>query len=327
MSTIILVLRCRLRKGRNFKSYIDIVLLARTEKEIQKLIYETVNWGKKWGLSFAKHKCKILCVGPKEKGKNSYKNIKIKLHPTDKNNLEILNLEKKGWKYLGIIERDGSIYDEFLNERKKKFDDVKGMVKSVVCTHLKARVSPAVGITLYTSHLRPIIEFGGEVIDPNTEKHENDLEGKQFEMLNAILCFFPTGSSRAVCRILCGLPPIKARWHYRRLTYLWKLATGKNDSIYLASLRFDASMKSQRSWLALTMKIFQLYFQMDGNTDIFEYLNNISKNEWDLRVGKSISEYWHVMDVQNFEKEKSRGKLLSEIYCRTSQPIIHGILK
>ncbi len=187
------------------------------------------------------------------------------------------------------------------------------MVKSVVCTHLSARVSPEAGVTLYKSVLRPIIEFGGEAIDIKNKKKMEELESNQFELLRSILCLFPHGSSKAMSRILCGLPPIKARWDYRRLTFLRKLVTSEENSIYLANMRCDASMKSNRTWLALSLKIFSEYFEYAEDMDIFEYFQNSSQIEWNNLVSKSINEKYYELDVQGISKLESRGKLLSEI--------------
>ena len=82
---------------------------------------------------------------------------------------------------------------------------------------------PATAIRLYKSLVRPILEFGGQVVH-YSEKQLCELEKAQLSIVKRLLGLHPNVRAETV-RLTAGVEPIKARIHQLKLSYFHKIRT------------------------------------------------------------------------------------------------------
>ena len=199
----------------------DLALLADTPGDLQTLLTVCEQWADKNFLEFAPEKSKVLIVHQMKLPKQKRTPI---LTLNDKQ-LQIVN----EFNYLGItVSRDGDVsnntptpYNAFIKNAIQKAKKRAGVV-ALLGTH-KDGLRPVTAARLYKSLVRPILEFGAQVVC-YAPKQLKELERVQTAILRRLLCL--SGNTKpSVVRFLAGVEPVEARVHQLKLAFFHHLRT------------------------------------------------------------------------------------------------------
>ncbi len=157
---------------RNFISLFadDAKLYGKTSSvEDRRSMQEDINtlqqWSDKWQLSFYADKCKTLYLG-----KNN-----VKQHYSMMSNSSAVTLEETTCeKDLGILVDNTLSFDQHICEAVKKANKKLAMIRRTF-VYLDKKML----VQLYTSLVRPILEYGNVIWSPHLQSHIQQLEGVQ----------------------------------------------------------------------------------------------------------------------------------------------------
>ena len=199
----------------------DLALLAATPSDLQELLNICERWAARNFLEFAPEKSKTLVVHktylPKHK-----RSPPLFLNSTPLEQVDFFT-------YLGIeISGKGDVecssakpYGAFVSKILQKAKKRAGVVSLLGNSYDTLR--PATAIRLYKSLVRPILEFGGQVVH-YSEKQLCELEKAQLSIVKRLLGLHPNVRAETV-RLTAGVEPIKARIHQLKLSYFHKIRT------------------------------------------------------------------------------------------------------
>ena len=142
---------------------------------IQEDLNTLQDWSEKWQLSFNASKCKTLYLG-KENVRHGYSMASSSGQVT----LEQTTCEKD----LGVLVDDKLSFDEHISQAVKKANSKLAMIRRTF-THMDKNML----VQLYTSLVRPILEYGNVIWSPHLQSHITQLEGVQHratKMLSSI---------------------------------------------------------------------------------------------------------------------------------------------
>ena len=190
----------------------DLALFGKSPKELQKLISICEKWSRNNGLYFSPQKCKIQVF-------NSRKNSKCHKQPTFI--LYGKKLESVPYfKYLGILlQNSKNPYGRFIDIQLEKAENRLGVVRLLGFHKDGLRIST--GVKLYKLLIRPILEFGAQIIT-YSKTHISRLERFQAKALRSLLGLRRNVKCETV-RLLSGVEPICARFDLYKLKYFHKL--------------------------------------------------------------------------------------------------------
>ena len=232
-------------------------------------------------------------------------------------NLVILNItqEGDGCKYLGIIQQNGSTY---LKQRNKIVANSKSAMCKLMNFHeIGAANNIELSITMYQTITRAIMLVGSETLNLSESFIENTLESIQHKSLCFIfgvyICVF-----KPFLRLLAGLPPIIAIWHFNRLKAYFKVILNPNNLQSIATdvaredlKLFKIEMANPNNKIAGTMtdEIWELLMRYSIQS-LFHLLSNNS-NQHDLNVitNKVKSTIWSHFWQADFEAIKGAATL------------------
>ncbi len=132
---------------------------------IQEDLNTLQQWSEKWQLSFNASKCKTLHLG-KENVRHGYSMASTSGQVT----LEQTTCEKD----LGVLIDDKLSFDEHISQAVKRANTKLAMIRRTF-THLDKNML----VQLYTSLVRPILEYGNVIWSAHLQSHINQLEGVQ----------------------------------------------------------------------------------------------------------------------------------------------------
>ena len=205
----------------------DLVLAAGSPRQLQDMIRTCEKWAEDNLMKFSSSKCKIVVLNRPERG------LAFDLAGE---RLEIVPF----WKYLGIhICRSGT------NSFKRYFEQVlkKAQTRLNCIRHYgfhKDGLNPCTALKLYKLLVRPILEYGAQVIDvyrnwsaPSSVKTRNisrthnrdflkDLEHFQNQALKSLLGF-PRQTYPAQVIFHTRVEPIALRLDLLKLRFFWKI--------------------------------------------------------------------------------------------------------
>ena len=218
----------------------DIFLCSKTASGLQKLIDICYEFGRKWHISFGVKKCQVV-LGPGTP-RQDYR------FAMGAQSLDIVSY----YRYLGIEETcNGLDYSVFLEQKWKKIK-----TRIPMCQKAGARGD---GLSfhsiriLYYSQVRPIIEYGLELIPQDSTKSEIE------KMQRYALCNL-TGARRSTkyeSILLClGITKMETRVHQLKIFWYNKLKKFA-DSLYVHKI-FEYTMTHGRFRIELE-NIFQKY--------------------------------------------------------------------
>ncbi len=122
-------------------------------------------WSEKWQLSFNASKCKTLHLG-KDNVQHGYSMVSTSGQVI----LEQTPCEKD----LGVLMDDKLSFDEHICQAVKRANSKLAMIRRTF-THMDKIML----VQLYTSLVRPILEYGNVIWSPHLQSHINQLEGVQ----------------------------------------------------------------------------------------------------------------------------------------------------
>ncbi len=122
-------------------------------------------WSDKWKLSLNASKCKTLHIG-KDNVNHSY----VMSTPSGQVILESKTCEKD----LGVWIDDNLSFDEHISQAVKRANAKLAMIRRTF-TYMDKKML----VQLYTSLVRPILEYGNVIWSPHLQSHINQLEGVQ----------------------------------------------------------------------------------------------------------------------------------------------------
>ncbi len=132
---------------------------------LQSDLHKLQQWSETWNLKFNKEKCQTLHLG-----KNNGKNIYIMGSQQDAVSLQETVAERD----LGIIIDNELSFNTHITQAIKKANKIVGMIRRTF-THLDYDVFKQ----LFTSLVRPVIEYGNCVWSPSLQYHIRDIENVQ----------------------------------------------------------------------------------------------------------------------------------------------------
>ena len=129
----------------------DIALVSESQNELQKMLKECENYGKKWRLEFSAPKTKIV-TNCKDKITCKFNTVTLKKVPD--------------WEYLGLkIGGSGINWDEHFSESVKEFRKAKGQLQRL-CGHNKC-LAPSVMKNVYRSVVLSKLLYACELVSIN----------------------------------------------------------------------------------------------------------------------------------------------------------------
>ena len=212
----------------------DIVLTSDCPKKMQKLIDICFQWAQQNHMKFNSDKCKVMVLN------KPWKSISFTL------NNKILDIVKS-YKYLGITfanRRLTSLYTEYFALMLEKANRRLQCIKHY--GFHKDGLRPETAIKMYKLLVRPILEYGAQVLifnhhylSPKTIKNRvlnrtsdfvEKIEHFQNQALKSLLgC--PKSSSPAVVRLFSGVESMVSRIDLLQLRYFWKLSRSDENNI------------------------------------------------------------------------------------------------
>ena len=185
----------------------DLVLLAKTPSDLQKMLNLCAKYGIKWRLRFNPKKTKIL-FHSKDQQKPSWSLIGDKVET------------KKVYKYLGILfENWGEKLPQQTTKMVKKFSKKCQRVRWIISEG--ACFSPQISAHLYKSLCRPLLEYGAQAVPANSLNIEA-LEKEQTRQLKMFLGLKEKTKNETV-RLLSGIESLASRWEKLKLLFVNKI--------------------------------------------------------------------------------------------------------
>ena len=132
--------------------------------QIQNDINSLETWSNTWLLKFHPDKCHVLSLG---KGKNINQKYKYTL-----GEVELQHVPRE--KDLGVIFDTSLTFEEHIQTQVKKANSIIGLIKRSFST-----LSPISFRKLYTSFVRPHLEYAQAIWSPRLQKNVNLVEGAQ----------------------------------------------------------------------------------------------------------------------------------------------------
>ena len=208
----------------------DIVIFSESMEGLQKMLDIIWKHAQQHHFSFGIKKCQYI----KQEWLDVYSPFQLKFGdmilneancPKDlskgrNNSKNCERMEVPTYKYLGITETlDANNYDYFM--KKKEIDFVRRLQKVKCVGGTMNGLRPQWSRQLYTSQLRPILEYGATVI-PWTKKYISHLEKLQLRALKVLFGFRRSTKNETV-RILTGLPSMRCRIAQLKISAFKKL--------------------------------------------------------------------------------------------------------
>ena len=204
----------------------DLALLASSPADLQKLIRICEKWGQNNGLEFAPSKSKILVFHPHQQSKVDSK-FEFRLNE--------ITLEKvRSFRYLGIdldasgaLNGPGRSYKTYLKKMLSKAQRRLATIRLLGFHKDGLRITTAV--RLYKLLVRPLIEFGAQVIC-FSKSQIAELEQFQAKALRGLLGLLPAVKAETVL-LLAGVEPVACRRHALLLNYFHRLRGSQKSAI------------------------------------------------------------------------------------------------
>ena len=189
---------------------------ASLNSDLQKINH----WASTWLVTFNPDKTESLLI--------SRKHHKPPHPPVYMNNTQIQEVESH--KHLGItISNDGTWHNHIDDITKKAWSRINAL------RSLKFILDRQSLLTIYTSYIRPILEYSDVVWSNITQAEEEELEKIQTEASRII-----TGATRLVSLSNLykesGLEPLKSRRRQHKLVHLFKMFHNISSPSYLSNL-------------------------------------------------------------------------------------------
>ena len=187
---------------------------------------ESGKWTVENGMEFNTDKSEIMIFFQQ---KLSPAKINILNFTIDSKTLKIVNQ----YKYLGImIDNKGNIksyYDKII----KKVTRRTGLLK--LLGYRKDGLRPTTAIRLYKALVRPLLEYGGQVLRYSPSELKK-LECVQHKTLKSLLGVSKSTKS-SILNLLTGIEPLGARFNLLKSTYFHKLRISNNNCLLFKILK------------------------------------------------------------------------------------------
>ena len=132
---------------------------------IQEDLNTLQQWSEMWQLSFNASKCKTLYLG-KDNIQHGYS--------MDSTSGQVILEQTTCEKDLGVLMDDKLLFDEHISQAVKRANTKLAMIRRTF-THMDKNML----VQLYSSLVRPILEYGNVIWSPHLQSHINQLEGVQ----------------------------------------------------------------------------------------------------------------------------------------------------
>ena len=198
----------------------DLVLLADSPADLQKLISICESWSRRNGLDFSPSKSKILVFHPNTQSKRSEFTL---------NNQTLESVTS--FKYLGItLDATGAVgpglcYRTFFASTLSRAEKRLAVIR-LLGAH-KDGLRPTTAVRLYKLLVRPLLEFGAQII-PFAPTQLAKFETFQCKALRSLLGLLKSVKAETV-RLLAGVEPIECRFASLKLAYFHRLRTSSKQ--------------------------------------------------------------------------------------------------
>ena len=263
----------------------DIVLIADKPDHLQQLLLICESWAKRNGMSFNLGKCNVMVFNHKPNDLHFYLTGK-----------ELSIVEK--YKYLGILLSSSGPQNTLYKEHFSKImEKAKRRIQCI--KHLgfhKDGLRPQTAIKMYKILVRPLLEYGAQVISykrhhqrssrvpTNLDKltfFMKDLEHFQTQALKTLL-HCPRNTPPALVRLFAGVEPIASRVDMLRLRYYWRAIHSHNSLpntiiLYKKKRIFQVNVGFTMEIFNLCCKLGQISFWHGIHRGIENPLNSIKR--------------------------------------------------
>ena len=176
-------------------------------------------WSKQWLMKFNSSKTNYIMF--------SKKNRNIIHNPIILENQPVKCV--KSLKHLGVIFDNKMNWSEHINTKFKEFGNRLNLLK-----RLPPYVSPYVKLKIYTTYIRPILEYGSVLFDGCSKELSCQLEQVQRQAMIVITKCYHNTSNEKILQLL-ALQPLYVRPEKAKLSLLYKILHDMTQS-YLKTL-------------------------------------------------------------------------------------------
>jgi hypothetical protein len=285
----------------------DIVLIANNEKELQNMIDIVVNYSHKWRFELNHKKTEIVIFGRKTTDYHfhlrAYNGVEMK---------ELMVVPE--YTYLGVIFKQNRSWNDFKSKAIGKARRCMAMTWGMGI-HVGG-LSAKAAINAWKALIRPVLEYGAEVIQysKNASGSWPEADQIQMQMGRRILGCHPRTANAAVKGDL-GWQSLKARRDMLRLRYWGKLVSMNSKRwtrrIYDKS-REEYTENGQSNWCTYTHQLLKdLGLEASWNNNCVGTMQ-----EWNAKVNAAIKD----KEIQRWKDEmQSKPKLRS--YMKLKQTL------
>ena len=268
----------------------DIVLIANNEQELQNMIDIVVNYSHKWRFELNHKKTEIVIFGRKSTDHHfflrAYNGVEMK---------ELMIVPE--YTYLGVIFKQNRCWNDFKSKAIGKARRCMAMTWGMGI-HVGG-LSAKAAINAWKALIRPVLEYGAEVIQysKNASGSWPEADQIQMQMGRRILGCHPKTANAAVKGEL-GWQSLKARRDMLRLRYWGKLVSMSSKRwtrrIYDKS-RDEYTELGRRNWCTYTHHLLK-----DLGLEASWDENNVgTMKEWNAKVDAAIK----VKEIQRWKDE------------------------
>jgi hypothetical protein len=256
----------------------DIVLIAETERELQDMIDVVMEYSRRWRFEMNHKKTEVLIFGGKAGTKFYLKDE----WGGNKVELEVVN----EYTYLGLVMTKG--------RRWKKYKE-KVIRKAKACVAMSWGMGIQVGglstlaaVNVWKTLVRPVLEYGAEVLDYGVRREWVEAERIQLRMGRRILGCVSTTANEVV-RGELGWMTMKSRRDLLRLGYwgkVMRMREGRWTRRLYEKSREEFVGEGKSNWCKITHSLLcELHLEQ-----VWDSQELGSQEQWQARVWKAVNE-------------------------------------
>ena len=263
----------------------DCITLQRDIKLMQE-------WSEKWLLKFHPEKCKTMRIGRSKVIDFEYK-LKESMNPMEKSEAE---------KDVGVVIDENLNFERHMNEKINKANAVLGAIRRTFQYLDKITFK-----MLYTSMVRPILEYANPVWCPYKLKHVDMLENVQRRATKLIPGMKDMSYSERLEKL--NLPSLSYRRHRGDLIEVYKILTDKYDrevSSNFFELRYEGTTRghSLKIYKERSRLNIRKYSFKNRIVDIWNTLpQKIVECPTVMSFERNLDKYWNNQDKKFIYRE------------------------
>lgn len=197
----------------------DVVLVANSEDELQRMVDVVAGFLKRWRLKENLGKCGVMRIFANDKQRpRSPGQLSFDGRP-------IPNVES--YKYLGVHFNERVLWNTHV---EKTIEKVEKAIHHHEHLLRNKTLSGRARLQIWETIIRPVLEYGADIVNNIDAKQAKKVEGLQLRVAKMILACKTTTSSWAV-RSELGLQKMETRRRLMQLRWLWKLYKAQPEKL------------------------------------------------------------------------------------------------